>query len=250
MTRFPMQDVSARPAPAQAPAQAPTPPSPPAPPTEVTVYQAADLAQRPMTQADVDALNAKKSELSSQLRSAQGRRDGVARDLRRASEAEQPGLQNRLQVLDARLAQLETDIAANGRALAAAPAALLAQSTTGSDGGAGFRSGDVGPFSSGQMTGISIVFILAVLMPMAFAIARTIFRRGSMPKPAPQILESAARLERMENAIDTMAVEIERISEGQRFVTGLLAGRAEQGALSGSLQGAAEERVPVRAGAP
>lgn len=246
MTRLPIQGAAAG---QTSPAQPPAPPSPPTPPpatTEVTVYRATDLAAGPMTQADVDALNAKKSELSSQLRSAQGRRDGVARDLRRASDEEKPGLQNRLQVLDARLAQLETDIAANGRALAAAPAALLAQSSTGSDGGAGFRSNDVGPFSSGQMTGISVVFILAVLMPLAVSIARTIFRRGSAPKPAPQILESAARLERMEQAIDAMAVEVERISEGQRFVTGLLAGRAEQNAL----QGAAEERVPVRAGAP
>lgn len=36
------------------------------------------------------------------------------------------------------------------------------------------------------------------------------------------LLPSAARLERMEQAIEAMAVEIERISEGQRFTTKLL----------------------------
>lgn len=38
--------------------------------------------------------------------------------------------------------------------------------------------------------------------------------------------ESAARLERMEQAIDAMAVEVERIAESQRFTTRLLGERA------------------------
>jgi hypothetical protein len=39
----------------------------------------------------------------------------------------------------------------------------------------------------------------------------------------PQIpSEVAARLERMEQAIDSVALEVERISEGQRFTTKLL----------------------------
>ena len=36
--------------------------------------------------------------------------------------------------------------------------------------------------------------------------------------------EVTARLERMEQAIDSIAVEVERISEGQRFTTKLLVG--------------------------
>jgi hypothetical protein len=35
-----------------------------------------------------------------------------------------------------------------------------------------------------------------------------------------------ARLERMEHAVDAIAIEIERISEGQRFTTRLLSERA------------------------
>jgi hypothetical protein len=34
-----------------------------------------------------------------------------------------------------------------------------------------------------------------------------------------------ARLERMEQALDSIAIEVERISEGQRFTTKLLAER-------------------------
>jgi len=39
--------------------------------------------------------------------------------------------------------------------------------------------------------------------------------------------DTGLRLERIEQAIEAMAVEVERISEGQRFVTKLLAERAK-----------------------
>ena len=177
-----------------------------------------------MTQADVDALRARGRELSNQLRSAQGRRDDAARQLRSAQDGvSRTGIEQRMQVLDGRLAQLETDIAANGQRLAMAPAALLANSSEGTPS----RNDRTGPFSSGQLTAISIVMTLAVFMPIALATARALFKRSSVPKPSPQILESSARIERMEQAIDAIAVEIERISEGQRFVTQTLAKRTE-----------------------
>ena len=42
----------------------------------------------------------------------------------------------------------------------------------------------------------------------------------------PNTGDTALRLERIEQAIEAMAVEVERISEGQRFVTKLLAERS------------------------
>lgn len=41
------------------------------------------------------------------------------------------------------------------------------------------------------------------------------------------------RLARIEHAVDAIAIEVERISEGQRFTTQLLAERAPGGALTG-----------------
>lgn len=206
--------------------QPPAAPAPPALPEGVTfpagspaaqVFQTTQLV-RPMTRADYQALLQKKTELSNQLQSAQSRRNDVARALRSAQDGpSKTGLEQRLGVLDNRLAQLETDIAANGRALAAAPAAIAGMSSSGGPGNWAAQ------FSPGQLTGISIVFILAVLMPVAIAMARSIFKRTPTAKPSPQLLESSARLERMEQAIDTIAIEVERISEGQRFVTQLMA---------------------------
>ena len=203
------------------------------------------------TQAYVNALRQKRTELSNQLSSAQGRRDEVANALEDAPPgAVRTGLEQRLQVLDGRLAQLELDIAANGRQLAAAPGNMLA--TTSSTRGIS-RDNNGTPFSSGQLTAISIVFTLFVMAPMAFAAARRILRRPFESKPTPQILESAARLERMEQAVDAIAVEVERISEGQRFVTSLMAKR-ESPALqqayanaNANQQGGAE---PLRAAEP
>lgn len=44
----------------------------------------------------------------------------------------------------------------------------------------------------------------------------------------PNTGDTSLRLERIEQAIEAMAVEVERISEGQRFVTKLLAERGKE----------------------
>ena len=68
---------------------------------------------------------------------------------------------------------------------------------------------------------VSSAFVV-VGLPIARALAKKMERDAGHPRiPA----EVSQRLERMEHAIDTIAVEVERISEGQRFVTKLLAER-------------------------
>lgn len=186
------------------------------------------LDPKPMTKADVDAIRQRRSYLSDQLNSVQGRRDALVKELRRSPEGvARVGLEQRLQLLDQRLLRLEQDIDIASKAIAAAPVALAA--TTEEEKAA--DRAERGTLSSGQITAISIVGTVAVGMPLAIALGRSLLRRSTMPKPAPQILESAARLERMENAIDSMAIEIERISEGQRFVTQLMAGKAAEAPL-------------------
>ena len=62
----------------------------------------------------------------------------------------------------------------------------------------------------------------AIFVPIARAVARRIDRQAAAPSiPA----ELASQIERMEHAIDSIAIEVERISEGQRFTTKLLAER-------------------------
>jgi hypothetical protein len=47
--------------------------------------------------------------------------------------------------------------------------------------------------------------------------------RDAKTKIAPEV---TSRLERIEQAVDAIAIEVERISEGQRFTTKLLTERA------------------------
>jgi hypothetical protein len=65
--------------------------------------------------------------------------------------------------------------------------------------------------------------IIAIGFPLARAYAKKI-ERGNDTARVPS--DVSARLERMEQAIDSIAVEVERISEGQRFTTKLLAERS------------------------
>ncbi len=175
--------------------------------------------------------------MSRQITSASGRREEAVDAMKNSPTGPaRAGLEGRVAVLDERIMQLETDIAANGKAMAAAQ---VSEFTSGSTVAPWY-----GPFSSGQLTGISIVSIVLIWAPLAFAAARTMLRRWAHPKPAPQVLESAARLERMEQAVEAVAIEIERISEGQRFVTQLMAKREQMPALAVG-QAAAE---PIRVG--
>ena len=77
---------------------------------------------------------------------------------------------------------------------------------------------------------IPIVAIIStfVLFPLAIGVSRYIWRRASDPPRQRIDVETAAKLERMQQSIDAMAIEIERISEGQRFVTKVLSQRAPE----------------------
>jgi hypothetical protein len=66
--------------------------------------------------------------------------------------------------------------------------------------------------------------VTAIGWPIARALARKMDRESLQPKIP---LELQGRLERMELALDSIAVEVERISEGQRFTTKLLSERQQ-----------------------
>jgi len=68
----------------------------------------------------------------------------------------------------------------------------------------------------------AMVATIAVGAPLARAFARRM-ERESKEKVAPEV---TSRLDRIEQAVDAIAIEVERISEGQRFTTKLLTERA------------------------
>ena len=63
-----------------------------------------------------------------------------------------------------------------------------------------------------------------ILRPLMRAFANRFERRGAPPAALPP--EVSAQMQRLEQAIEAVAIEVERISEGQRYTTKLLSERA------------------------
>ena len=168
----------------------------------------------PRTARDIAALKARREELSSQLRSVDSRRSKLLSQLKQTTDPTAiQGLEARLALLDARQLQLESDIQHTGQQLTGPAAGVLASTAVPAFAG----------LSQNQVMTLSILSIIFVLFPLAIGVARSIFKRSSRPAPPPAVFtETAQRLERLEASVDAIAIEIERVSEGQRFVTKLL----------------------------
>jgi len=192
-----------------------------------------DPSAIPKTGEEVQAIRIKLRDLQRELQDAAERRNSVASRLRSADISARPGYEARLQALDQRILQLESNITRNDILLNQAPPAAVIAGT----------SQDPDPIDIFNRIGdraIPIVAIVSifVLMPFAIALSRLIWKRATtIGRPAATDSVTQQRLDQLQQAVDTIAVEVERISEGQRFVTKLMSDRA----LS---SGAAE---PVRA---
>jgi archaellum component FlaC len=204
----------------QAPQASTPPPSPANAANPVFVFQGPQgtgpiTLQAPRSARDIDALKARREELSNQLQSVDSRRSKLLTQLQRTNDATAvKGLEARLSLLDARQLQLESDIATTGQQLSSASAGLIG--TTG-------QPVFYGGMSSKQVMALSVLSIIFVLFPLATGLSRAIWKRSAKAAVPPAVLtETAQRLERLESSVDAIAIEIERISEGQRFVTKLL----------------------------
>jgi hypothetical protein len=166
-------------------------------------------------------LRAQRHELSSQLEALEEKRDDLAGQLKdpEVTGANKTGIEQRIALVDQRIAAVEkqiTDADAKVANAAAIPGAVP-MTETGMEMPMPERN-EV-PEQAWVLGGLFIVFVLC---PMAIAFARRIWRRGataltSIPK------ELGAQLLRLEQAIESIAIEVERISEGQRFVSKVVA---------------------------
>ena len=186
-------------------------------PTPAPVAQspvAATVFRVPQTAEEMRILIAQRKILSDQIQNVRDQRRSVARAYEQASGASRAGLEQQLQSLDGRLLQLQADLDASGRALYQSPVSATTTSV-------GFPA-QFPNLNSGQLTAISIVFTVVCLGPLAMSLGRLLWRRSGRPAVPPGWNDAAQRLERLEQAVDTVAVEVERVSEGQRFMTRLM----------------------------
>jgi hypothetical protein len=187
-------------------------PQVPAPPGNSPVL-AGGARSAPTAQAIYQGFKAQRNELTDQLNGLQGTREDIARQLDEADQgsASYKSLEARLNDVDQRISTVDKMLAANAVQLAqsaAIPGAVVEQPPP------VYR----GPPDAAFVLGA--IFMVIVLLPLSIAFARRIWRRSaavviSFPK------EIAERLFRMEQAVEATAVEVERIGEGQRFLTRL-----------------------------
>jgi hypothetical protein len=85
--------------------------------------------------------------------------------------------------------------------------------------------------------GVLIIAIVAVVALTTSAVVKAWLTRphhSSIPETGLKEIRDVLR--QLQNSVDTIAVEVERLSEGQRFTTRLLSEQAEETAPKGSLQ--------------
>jgi FtsZ-binding cell division protein ZapB len=180
-----------------------------------------NVADVPRTAEQVKAIHIRLEQLKDELQNAASRRSTVMGNMDDAPERALPGLEQRLNALDNRILGLEAEITRNNALLTQAPAEAIV--------GAAPQGPDPAVIVE-RLTNdiIPIVAIIStfVFAPIAFSIARFFWRRGS---PAARVAApdhaTQQKLEHLQQAVDTIAIEIERISEGQRFVTRVLSDR-------------------------
>lgn len=201
-------------------------PSPPAAPQgtpsvriEAGPTTAAQTIAIPQSVQDIAGLRSRRAELVDQLDRASNRRSQVLSDMRDATNAERAGLEQRLAALDGRIVQIESDIAATERALTNTSPAVLGAAAQAEQAREDAREANQPPIDEDAI--MIMAFLTFVLMvPVAIAHTRRIWKR---PQPARALSPATeGRLERIEQAVESIAVEVERVSEGQRFVTRLM----------------------------
>ena len=164
-------------------------------------------------------LEHQRDELGNQMDRLKDERRDIANRLRGEEplpEADKVGLEKRLTTIDGRIEALDKQIAvadAQVAAAAAVPGAIVERPPE-------IRQGPPEEFFV-----LGGIFMFVAVLPISIAYARRLWRRGSAAVAAlpHDIVE---RFTQIDQAVESIAVEVERIGEGQRFITRVL---SEQG---------------------
>lgn len=179
----------------------------------MAVYRA-QVAQRKELGDQLDRLQDTRRELSSRLQEDPP-----------VTGADRAGIEARIAGIDARITDVDKQIAAADQAVARAagvPGAVVEETH--------FQPPSGPPEEVYVLTGL---FMFVAILPISIAYARRIWRRSAAAVAAlpDEVME---RLTRLDHAVDSIAVEVERIGEGQRFVTRVLAERSPAAAALGT----------------
>ncbi|MHB1095450.1 MAG: hypothetical protein ACYC3F_04690 [Gemmatimonadaceae bacterium] len=166
------------------------------PPTATEMYEAARLARGELRNQR-DELLTDRRRIREQLNSA-------------TNEVDRKSLEGRLVNTDARIADVEKQLATADLQVAtsaAVPGVIIQPPNNAPD--------------VEDIIGMGMGLAMIILLPLSIAYARRIWRRSAAPPALPP--EFNDRMSNLERGIEAVAIEVERVGEGQRFVTQLLA---------------------------
>ena len=205
--------------PQQPPAIPAAPAAPSINPGQITVSGAPIASAYDVYQA----FRAQRRVLEQQMDNLQGQRDNLSRELQQegVTGADRKGIEQRITSIDERIASLDKQIAeadAQVAKAAAVPGAAVDPP----------EPPRTGP--PDEVFVLAAVFMFVFLLPISIAWARRIWRRS--PKIVTTIpKELTERMARVEQTVEATAIEIERIGEGQRFITRIFTESASPHAL-------------------
>jgi hypothetical protein len=99
----------------------------------------------------------------------------------------------------------------------------------------------MGPEIAVPLGAFATAIICGLGIPLVRAYSKKMEAESKNPRVPSEVVD---RLERMEQAIEAVAIEVERISEGQRFTTKLLSeGRGQESRLPAATSTPAQNRA-------
>ncbi len=194
-----------------------------------TVTVGTDVLSSP--QAVFQAFKAQRRELSRQMETLESSRSELSTQLQdpRVTGADRKGLEGRITDVDGRIVNLQkqlSDADAQVAKSAAVPGAAVELP----------EPPRTGPPDEAWVLGG--LFILCAVLPLSIAFARRIWKRGGTVIAAfPK--EIAERMSRVEQVVEATQIEVERIGEGQRFMTKVLTENPSHSTAVGGVQQAA-----------
>jgi len=182
-------------------------------PTAAAAPVAAAARSAPSASAIYEGYKAQRDVLTGQLQELEGTRRDITGQMEEtaAGSSEHKALEDRLTDVDGRIKAVDQMLAGNSAQLAQAAAIPGAVVQT-----PPYRPPGP-PDEVYQLTGLVIV---VVMLPLSIAFAKRIWRKSttvitSLPR------ELTDRLLRLEQTVEATSLEVERIGEGQRFLTRL-----------------------------
>ena len=206
------------------------PPAPATPAAPVIAGGSASQIAIPTTREELSGLMAKRSELESQLENLTERRQELFNQRQRMGRQEGQGHDNRMAVIDEQTTRIEREILSLNSAIAEGMTRVPISSevVTGSAQPSRelvreVRNGAEDAVVSSIFGSVAGLLALYVLWR---GFRRWIWKKKPVPAPTITVPDQSPRLEQLQQSVDVIALEVERISEAQRFLAKVINERA------------------------